>query len=49
MALDQAYDQMNETIKGDGGVIGITDNPLARNTKEVVDTKSVHNVHNIKM
>ena len=29
MALDQAHEQMNEHIKGDGGVIGITDNPPA--------------------
>lgn len=29
MALDQAHEQMNELIKGDGGVIGITDNPSA--------------------
>lgn len=27
--MDQAHKQMNETIKGDGGVIGITDNPQA--------------------
>ena len=29
MAIDQAYEQMNEKIKGDGGVIGLTDNPTA--------------------
>ena len=26
MALDQAHEQMNEHIKGDGAVLGITDN-----------------------
>ena len=26
MAMDQAHEQMNDLIKGDGGVIGITDN-----------------------
>ena len=29
MAMDQAHEQMNNLIKGDGGVIGITDNPSA--------------------
>ena len=29
MAMDQAHEQMNDMIKGDGGVIGITDNPSA--------------------
>ena len=29
MAMDQAHEQMNDLIKGDGGVIGITDNPSA--------------------
>ena len=29
MALDQAHEQMNEKIKGDGGVIGLTDNQTA--------------------
>ncbi|MEW8543564.1 MAG: hypothetical protein AB2693_08500, partial [Candidatus Thiodiazotropha sp.] len=29
MAMDQAHEQMNELIKGEGGVIGITDNPSA--------------------
>lgn len=29
MAMDQAHEQMNDHIKGDGGVIGITDNPSA--------------------
>ena len=28
-ALDQAYEQMNEHMKGDGGVLGITDNLTA--------------------
>ena len=28
MAMDQAHEQMNDLLKGDGGVIGITDNPL---------------------
>ena len=27
MAMDQAYEQMNDLLKGDGVVIGITDNP----------------------
>ena len=27
-AMDQAHEQMNDLIKRDGGVIGITDNPL---------------------
>ena len=27
MAMDQAYEQLNDLIKGDGGVIGITDDP----------------------
>ena len=26
--LDQAHEQMNDLLKGDGCVIGITDNPL---------------------
>ena len=26
-AMDQAHEQMNDLIKRDGGVIGITDNP----------------------
>ena len=29
MAMDQAHEQMNDLIKGDGGVIGVTNNPLA--------------------
>ena len=29
MAMDQAHEQMNDVIKGDGGVIGITNNPSA--------------------
>ena len=29
MAMDQAYEQMNDLIKRDGGVIGITGNPSA--------------------
>ena len=29
MAMDQAHEQMNDLIKGDGGVIGITANPSA--------------------
>ena len=28
MAMCQAHEQMNDLLKGDGGVIGITDNPL---------------------
>ena len=28
-AMDQAHEQMNGQIKGDSGVIGITDNPSA--------------------
>ena len=27
--LDQAHEQNNELIKGDGGIIGITENPGA--------------------
>ena len=26
IAMDQAHEQMNDNLKGDGGVIGITDN-----------------------
>ena len=29
VAMDQAHEQMNNKIKGDGGAIGITDNPSA--------------------
>ena len=29
MAMDQDYEQMNDHVKGDFGVIGITDNPSA--------------------
>ena len=29
MAMDQTHEQMNDEIKGDGGVIGIMDNPSA--------------------
>ena len=27
IAMDQAYEQMNDLLKGDGGVLGTTDNP----------------------
>ena len=29
MALDQAHEQMNELIKGEGGIIGLTQNDPA--------------------
>ena len=29
MAIYQAHEQINDLIKGDGGIIGITDNPSA--------------------
>ena len=29
MAIDQAHEQMNACIKGDGGAVGLTDNPSA--------------------
>ena len=35
MAIDQAHEQMNEKIKEDGGIIGLTDNPTALGGPEV--------------
>ena len=29
IAIDQAHEQMNACIKGDGGAVGLTDNPSA--------------------
>ena len=29
MALDQSHEQLNKCIKGDGGVVGLTENPVA--------------------
>ena len=29
MALDQAHEQNNATVKGDGGAVGLTENPSA--------------------
>ena len=29
MGMDQAHEQMNELIKGEGGAIGLTENPSA--------------------
>ena len=29
IALDQAHEQLNELVKGDGGAIGLTENPAA--------------------
>ena len=29
MALDQAHEQINACVKGDGGVVGLTENPSA--------------------
>ena len=29
MALDQAHEQVNALVKGDGGVVGLTENPMA--------------------
>ena len=29
MAIDQAHKQANAVIKGDGGAVGVTENPLA--------------------
>ena len=29
MAIDQAHEQNNATVKGDGGAIGLTENPTA--------------------
>ena len=28
MALDQTHEQLNEVIKGDGGAVGLTENPV---------------------
>ena len=29
MAIDQAHEQNNATVKGDGGAVGLTENPIA--------------------
>ena len=29
MALDQNHEQLDEAIKGDGGAVGLTENPAA--------------------